>query len=128
MVCKVKKMTDMKSAYDEISPSARNQALIADISKFKILGDMKHDIRSPMHAVKGLTSILAASGPLTSRQEEVLNKLEASTEDLFTLIDNMLDFLQVTIGEQDKRSVFSINFSRLNPLQGNHKIYKKPSV
>ncbi len=117
-------MRDKKRRYsDETVPE--KQATAARADKSKILANMRHDIRSPMHVVKGLASVLAASDPLTPQQKETVTTLESNVDHLFTLIDDMLDFLQTTTSELDKGSAFALMSPRKSPIQENNKANKK---
>ncbi len=117
-------MENRKRSYgDEAVPE--EQAITARADKSKILANMRHDVRSPMHVVKGLTSVLAASAPLTPQQKEVVSTLKSNVDHLFTLIDSMLDFLQVVNSEPDKGSTFSLMPLRKNPIQENDKVDEK---
>src|SRR5688572_472544 len=104
-------MENGKSSYsDKTIPEKQAitaHAEIAHADKSKILVEMRHDIRSPMHVVKGLASVLAASDPLTPQQKHIVSILKSNVDHLFTMIDNMLDFLQVVTSELDKGSAFA---------------------
>lgn len=58
--------------------------------KSLFLAQASHDLRQPMQALSMFISALAEE-KLTSRQKMLLNKIEASAENLKSLLDNLLD-------------------------------------
>jgi len=70
-----------------------------DIHEFKrqahikglFLAEMSHEIRTPLACVIGTTSLLKYT-PLNPEQEELLNTIRLCAQQLFSLINNILDF------------------------------------
>ncbi|KAL1408018.1 hypothetical protein Q8F55_004815 [Vanrija albida] len=60
-------------------------------AKTHFLSQCSHELRSPLAAIMGLTSVLEASPGLTSVQREHLQTILASGQDLLSLISNILD-------------------------------------
>lgn len=120
-------MENRKRNYGDETISEK-QAIAAPADKSRILVNMRHDIRSPMHVVKGLTSVLAASDPLTPQQKEVVTTLKSNVDHLFVLIDNMLDYLQVVTDDADKGSTFASVSPRKSLMQENIKVDKESSA
>jgi len=58
------------------------------------LAEMRHEIRNPLHVVMGLTSVLAASAPLTEKQQEIIKMLDANTQSLHLLIENLFKIIE----------------------------------
>jgi signal transduction histidine kinase/CheY-like chemotaxis protein len=73
--------------------SAENAALVsekANKAKSDFLANMSHEIRTPMNAVIGLTHILQTT-KLDEKQKQCVDVLQASSETLMTLINDLLD-------------------------------------
>jgi signal transduction histidine kinase len=58
------------------------------------LARLRHDVRTPLNAVLGIANILPASGPFTSRQEEMIAALKSSAAHLHERIEDLFSFLQ----------------------------------
>ena len=95
-------MKNVRSSYLEKAPETDNQVAIDHAEKSRMLLKMTHDIRTPMHVVQGLASILAKSDSLTPQQKEIATTLESNAGQLFELISNMLDFIHLVIDEPNK--------------------------
>jgi len=105
-----------------LNAATKSSTPLAREDQVKALIKMQHDIRTPMHVVKGLTAILATSTPLSPRQKEIVAALSSGEEQLCALIDQMLDFIQMTIDNKDTPFI-----SRPSLLQEN-KLDKRPSL
>lgn len=66
--------------------------------KEEFLQNMSHEMRTPLHAILGLTSILRKNNPSQS-QEAILSSLERSTKKLSGLLYDVLDFRKLSHGE-----------------------------
>ena len=74
----------------QVLQRAQKKAEDACRSKSYFLAQASHDLRQPMQALSMFISALAEE-KLTSRQKMLLNKIEASAENLKSLLDNLLD-------------------------------------
>ncbi len=74
---------------------ARDAANAANIAKTEFLANMSHEIRTPMNAIIGLSTIMAASKPLTPRQSEIVKTLSTSADSLLALINDLLDIAKI---------------------------------
>jgi len=70
---------------------ARQAAEAASQAKTQFLATMSHEIRTPMNAVVGLTNLLQKNDPRPD-QEENLNTLQFSAENLLKLLNDILDY------------------------------------
>ncbi len=61
------------------------------------LADLSHEMRTPLNAVIGFSTILAREvyGPLTGKQSELVAQIEASGRHLLAVVANILDLAKV---------------------------------
>lgn len=81
----------------------------ANISKRNFLSHMSHDMRTPMNAIMGLTSIAKTNINNTEKVEECLDKIITSSNQLLGLINGVLDISKIESGtaciNQDEFSI-----------------------
>ncbi len=73
----------------------RDRAEAANTAKSEFLANMSHEIRTPMNAIYGLSQILAASRPLTAKQEQFIATLQTSAHSMLALINDLLDISKI---------------------------------
>lgn len=56
------------------------------------VAQMRHDIRTPLNAVMGLATILSFGTNLTPRQQEIVETLKSSAEDLQRQVETLLEY------------------------------------
>jgi signal transduction histidine kinase/DNA-binding response OmpR family regulator len=79
---------------------ARLKAEEAAKAKSEFLASMTHEIRSPMHAIVGTGDLLAASG-LTLEQQEYVRVLQRASNNLLSVINDILDLSKIEAGKID---------------------------
>jgi signal transduction histidine kinase len=68
--------------------------------KSEFLASMSHELRTPINAVIGYTSLMLDRiyGELTPRQEDGMNRIQASAQHLLALINDILDLAKIEAG------------------------------
>lgn len=78
---------------------ALQAAQIASNSKTMFLSNMSHDIRTPMNAVIGFTTLLAKDAENPDKVREYTKKIMASGQHLLSLINDILDVSKIESGK-----------------------------
>ena len=71
----------------------------ANKAKTMFLNNMSHDIRTPMNAIIGFTSLAASSINQPEKIKEYLKKITVSSEHLLSLINDVLDMSRIESGK-----------------------------
>ena len=79
--------------------AALRAAQIASESKTMFLSNMSHDIRTPMNAVLGFTTLLAKDAENPAKVREYTKKITASGQHLLSLINDILDVSKIESGK-----------------------------
>jgi signal transduction histidine kinase/DNA-binding NarL/FixJ family response regulator len=101
-----------KEAYkflETLADTAREDKLIAlqaNEAKSLFLANMSHEIRTPLNGIVGFTEILKSTD-LNSEQKEFLSIIDKSSENLLSIINNILDLSKI---ESNKIEIENIVF------------------
>ena len=87
---------------------ARREAAKANKAKSEFLSSMRHDIRTPMNGIVGMTAIAMANIDNTERVKDCLEKITLSSRHLLGLINDVLDMSKIESGK------LSLNMSLLS--------------
>ena len=79
--------------------AAKKAAENASRSKSEFLSNMSHDIRTPMNAIVGMTSIALANIDNKLRVQDCLKKIVLSSKHLLGLINDVLDMSKIESGK-----------------------------
>ncbi len=71
----------------------------ANRAKTMFLNNMSHDIRTPMNAIIGFTSLAASHADQPDKVREYLKKISVSSEHLLSLINDVLDMSRIESGK-----------------------------
>lgn len=99
---------------------ARKVAEEAVATKQNFLATMSHEIRTPMNAVLGFTDLLLESKP-QKEQLQYLKYLKSSGEQLFNLLNDILDYSRIDV---KKIHIESVDFNYRKLLEEVVGIYK----
>ncbi len=77
---------------------ARREAEHANTAKQEFLSSMSHDIRTPMNAIIGMTSLAIGHADNPEQVQEYLRKIALSSKHLLGLINDVLDISKIESG------------------------------
>jgi PAS domain S-box-containing protein len=88
--------TDRKE-YERELLRERQRAEQADKAKATFISMLSHEIRNPLNAVMGIGNLLTMT-ELSAQQRELVGLLRAASENLMSLINDVLDFSRIEAG------------------------------
>ena len=91
-------VTDMLAAEREAKDALQEALALAEKAnraKSEFLSSMSHDIRTPMNAVIGMTSLALANLDEKERVKDCLQKISSSSKYLLSLINDILDMSKI---------------------------------
>ncbi|MES2941053.1 MAG: ATP-binding protein [Pseudomonadota bacterium] len=97
MVITYRDVTERYAA-QEAMRTARALAERAARMKTEFLANMSHEIRTPMNGIVGLAHLLAST-PLSPRQLDYAEKIQACGSHLLGILNDVLDFSKIEAGE-----------------------------
>jgi PAS domain S-box-containing protein len=77
---------------------AKEAAEAASVAKSAFLANMSHEIRTPLNAITGMAYLIRRSG-LSSAQSAQMDKLEAASEHLLSIINAVLELSKIEAGK-----------------------------
>ncbi|MBS6642516.1 MAG: PAS domain-containing protein, partial [Clostridiaceae bacterium] len=111
-VCMVRAdVTDMLAAERQSKKTLKDALALAEEAnqaKSDFLSAMSHDIRTPMNAIMGMTTLAAAHLDDRGRVADCLNKISISSKHLLSLINDILDMSKI------ERSKITLNRMKIS--------------
>lgn len=88
-----------REEYNRHLQAALKAAQVANRSKTTFLSSMSHDIRTPMNAILGFTTLLSKNADNPERVREYTQKIMSSGQHLLGLINDVLDISKIESGK-----------------------------
>ena len=98
-VSELKRMNAEMDLAREAAEQARKEAEQANLAKQEFLSNMSHDIRTPMNAIIGMTSLALDDTDDPERVRDHLGKIALSSKHLLGLINDVLDISKIESGK-----------------------------
>ena len=86
-------ITDMRRLEEELI-RARDQAEQSSLAKSEFLSRMSHEMRTPLNAIIGMTTI-AKSAPDLEKKEYCLDRVDSASKHLLGVINDILDMAKI---------------------------------
>ncbi len=97
--------TLQRNRFEEELLHAKKSAEAASDAKSRFLSMMSHELRTPLQSIAIFSEILSTGrhGPISDRQSEDVRSIQAATQNLVTLIDDILNFARLESGQVEVR-------------------------
>ncbi len=96
---------NIMSAREKQSEADKARAEESSRAKTVFLSNMSHDIRTPMNAIIGYTNLAQREGNSPAEVRGYLTKIEASSQHLLALINDVLEMSRIESGKMDLEPV-----------------------
>ncbi len=90
-------ISERKVAEEQIK-CARDLALEAERTRSEFLSNMSHEVRTPLNGIIGMTQLLLGT-KLSPEQREYAETVQLSTDLLFGMVNDLLDFSKLAAGK-----------------------------
>ncbi|MBZ0269538.1 hypothetical protein K8I85_15395, partial [bacterium] len=82
----------------QLLDEARQAADLASRTKSEFLGNMSHEIRSPMTAILGYVDLLSESGQSPEKHDECVHVIKETGDHLLQIVNDILDLSRLELG------------------------------
>lgn len=72
------------------------------VQNLEFLHQARHEVRTTMHVVTGMSDVLCKSGVLARPEQEIVTVLKRNAERCLELIDNMFDSMDMQGNDNNK--------------------------
>ncbi|CAM3306585.1 two-component sensor response receiver component, histidine kinase [Cupriavidus taiwanensis LMG 19424] len=103
LLCAIHDVTEEREAHRELA-RARQLADEASAAKLRFLATMSHEIRTPLYGMLGTLELLSLTS-LAHGQREMLSTIQASSQVLLQILDDLLDYSRAEAGRMHLDSV-----------------------
>lgn len=98
-VLAARRNTELQRQHNRELSEALHIARAANESKSNFLSNMSHDIRTPMNAIVGFTTLLLREADSPDKVREYAKKISGSSDYLLDLINDVLDMSKIESGK-----------------------------
>jgi signal transduction histidine kinase/CheY-like chemotaxis protein len=109
-------ITKLKKIQAELK-QAKETADAANLAKSQFLSNMSHELRTPLNIILGFTQLMLSNRSLESQQQDYLDTINRSGEDLLTLINDVLEMSKIEAGRVTLNETSFDLYSLLDRLQ-----------
>ena len=97
----IKEDITQRKELEEALQRSRDEALQASRLKTQLLGNVSHDMRTPLGAIIGYTEMLQTGiyGPLSKEQDKVVQSIGKSSRQLLDFVNDLLNQAQIESGK-----------------------------
>lgn len=101
----IRLMEDLAGKNRELEDSNKQLLYLNDL-KNKFLGIAAYDLRNPLTSIRNLSEILIgeAFGPLTAKHEEYLTIINTTSDEMLSLVNDLLDISVIESGKLELRT------------------------
>ena len=110
-VFSIMRRREEKAEFDKINAEESNRA------KTLFLSNMSHDIRTPMNAIIGYTTLARREGVTFEETKDFLNKIESSSKHLLALINDVLEMSRIESGKMELELVGTDLIKTMNEVR-----------